>query len=124
MNNPETIGEHLRKRQRELGLNQVEIAKVLKVKEESITNWMHGHTFPQIQYYPRIIEFLGYNPFAVDTESIGGQIKKYRTENGLSHKRLAIMTGFDPATLASWEENLTVPYLKDKLKLVLLDIVK
>ncbi len=122
--NPQTIGEHIKKRRQELQLSQKDVAKILKVSEDCITFWENGRSKPQIQFYPKIIEFLVYFPFEVDYKSIGGQIKKYRIENGLSHRKLSKITGFDPATLARWEENLSAPSVVNKLKLVIHDIVK
>jgi DNA-binding transcriptional regulator YiaG len=71
-----------------------------------------------------MIEFLGYNPFHFDDKSIGGQIKMYRVKNGLSHRKLSKITGFDPATLASWEQNMSAPNLNARMKLVIFDVMK
>jgi len=122
--NPQTIGEHLRKRRLELKILQKEVAAILGVSEDTITYWENERNKPQIQFYPQIIQFLGYYPFDVDTKSIGGQIYKYRADYGLSHKNLARVTGFDPGTLSSWEQNVTVPSVRDRMKLVVMDIVK
>lgn len=40
--NPKTIGEHIRKRRMDLGLEQKEVAKIIGVPESSIWNWEHG----------------------------------------------------------------------------------
>lgn len=107
--NPQSIGEHLKNRRLQLKLLQSDVAKILDVCEDSITGWENGRSVPQIQYYPKLIEFLGYNPLPIETETLGGWIKKYRVENGLSYKQLSKKIGFDSATLASWEDNKTYP---------------
>lgn len=118
------IGEHIKKRRIQLHLFQRDVAKILDVSEDTITYWENGRATPQIQHYPKVIEFLGYNPFALDKESIGGQIYRYRTEQGISHKALSRVTGFNTRKLASWEKNLSAPNLEDRIKLVILDVLK
>jgi len=107
--NPRHIGEHIRKRRFELKLLQSELAQMLGVCEDTITGWENGRSVPQIQFYPRLIQFLGYNPWAAETETLGGRIKLYRMEHGLSHKNLGKKLGVDASTVAAWEENEHVP---------------
>ena len=40
--NPNTIGEHLRKKRIDLCLMQKEVAKIIGVTESTIWNWEHG----------------------------------------------------------------------------------
>src|SRR5580700_654085 len=101
--NPRVIGEHLKKRRLQLRLLQADVAKIFDVCEDSITGWENERSVPQIQYYPKLIEFLGYNPFPIDTETLGGRIKKYRIEQGLSHKKLGEKIGVDASTVSAWE---------------------
>lgn len=61
-------------------------ALAIFVSEDTITYWETGRRRPLIYHYPKIIEFLGYNPFPFETETIGRRIKKYRIENGLSQE--------------------------------------
>ena len=96
----------------QLKLFQSDVAKIFDVCEDSITGWENGRSVPQIQYYPKLIEFLGYNPFPVETETLGGRIKKYRIEHGLSHKKLGEKIGVDASTIGAWEENEHVPNIK------------
>lgn len=117
LDNPQVIGEHLKKRRLQLRLLQTDVAKIFDVCEDSITGWENGRSRPQIQYYPKIIQFLGYNPFPVNTETIGGRIRKYRIEHGLSHKKLGACIGVDASTIHSWEENKTTPGKKNLIHL-------
>lgn len=107
--NPQLIGEHLKKRRLQLRLLQADVANMFAVCEDSITGWENGRSEPQIQYYPKIIQFLGYNPFPVNTETLGGRIHKYRIEHGLSHKKFGKLIGIDASTIRSWEDNHTTP---------------
>jgi len=101
--NPQTIGQHLRNRRIALGLKQIEVSKILGVTEDSITYWENEGSKPQIQFYPKIVGFLGYNPYQVEEITVGGKIRNYRVKNGLNFRRLSELTGFDPQTLALWE---------------------
>ena len=107
--NPQTIGEHIRKRRQELRLFQSDVAKILDVSEDTITYWENGRSSPQISYYPRIIQFLGNNPFSTLKDTLGGRIKNYRVENGISQKQLAKIIGVDEGTLRSWETEIHIP---------------
>ena len=109
IDNPQVIGEHIRKRRLELGLFQADLVKIFNVCEDSITGWETGRSIPQIQYYPKITKFLGYNPFACETQTLGGRIQKFRFERGLSHKKLGKIMGVDASTISGWESNEHVP---------------
>ena len=106
---PTTIAEHIKKRRLQLRLLQSDVSKILDVCEDTITGWENGRTFPQIQHYPKLIEFFGYNPVPTDTETLGGRIRAYRMANGISQERLAEMVGVDETTILSWEKNLHKP---------------
>lgn len=101
---PSTLGEHIRKKRMEQRLLQTDVARLLNVTPDCITYWENNRSEPQVQYFPRIIEFLGYFPFELDTSKFEGRIKAYRYINGLSQKRFAKMMNVDPATVTRWEE--------------------
>jgi DNA-binding XRE family transcriptional regulator len=58
---------------------------------------------PSLAQIPKIIEFLGQDPFEKTTENLGEKILEYRRVHGLTQKRLAEQLGVDPTTLAGWE---------------------
>ncbi len=122
--NPHTVSEHLYNRQMELGISQNEMARRIGVKPENIIYWAKSKTTPMIKFIPKIIAFLGYNPFPVDDKSIGGQIKRYRMEKGLNFRKLAKVTGNDPGTLARWEQNITAPSTWETMRLVVLRVIQ
>ncbi|HVX52568.1 MAG TPA: helix-turn-helix transcriptional regulator [Chitinophagaceae bacterium] len=109
---PKTIGEHIRKVRMDKGLLQAEVAAVLGVTEQCVTNWENGNGEPQIRYMPQIISFLGYYPLLSDLEIFGNKIKFYRQEKGLSHKRFAKLIGVDAGTISSWENGKNRPLRK------------
>ena len=97
-----TIGDHIRKRRLDLGLQQKQVASLICVDKTTIKNWERGHRTPAIRHMPGIIEFLGYVPFAIG-ESVPEQLIGYRKIHGLSRKRLARILGVDEGTLWRWE---------------------
>ncbi len=115
--NPKTIAEHLRNKRLKIGITQAKVAKMLNVSEDTITYWENSRVEPQIHMYPRIVEFLGYNPFPVDESTLSGRIRKFRIENGVTQEKLAEMIGVNESTIFSWEGNKHTPFSK-KLKLL------
>ncbi|MHB9010697.1 MAG: helix-turn-helix domain-containing protein [Ignavibacteriaceae bacterium] len=105
-----TIGDHIRKRRVELKLFQKDVSKILGVKKESIYNWENNYASPKIHLLSKIIKFLGYIPFQLKLETVGGKIIAYRILNGLNQKKLAKQLGIDPTTLARWEKNKGKPH--------------
>jgi transcriptional regulator with XRE-family HTH domain len=97
-----TIGDHIRKRRLDLGLQQTQVALLICVDKTTVMNWERGHRTPAIRHIPAIIRFLGYVPFSVG-DSLPDRLKAYRRIRGLSRKSLARMLGVDEGTLWRWE---------------------
>jgi transcriptional regulator with XRE-family HTH domain len=95
-----TTGDHIRRRRLELGLLQRNVAKALGVSISTVTNWEKHRTEPQLYLIPRIIEFLGYDPFSSYSKSVGQKLLQYRKSNGISQKELSGRMGIDPKTLS------------------------
>ena len=112
-----TIADHLRKRRFDLKLSQPQVAKMIGVSTDTITYWENGRFVPKVMFTPQIIGFLGYNPFQIDTDTLGGKVKHYRYQKGLSQKRFAKLIGVDPSTIKSWEENEFEPEPENSKKL-------
>lgn len=91
-------------------LLQKDVAKIFGVTEGCITNWEKNRSIPQIQYFPRIIQFLGYLPFDFDLATLPGKLKAYRNIKGMSQKRLGKILDVDGATVCSWEQGEFQPY--------------
>lgn len=94
---PVSIGNHIRKKRMDLKLIQKDVAKILGVTEDSITNWENNSSEPQVNYFPQIIDFLGYFPFDFDPSTLAGKLKEYRYRNGLSQKQLGKVIEVDGA---------------------------
>jgi len=104
-----TLGDHIRKRRLDLGLLQQEVAEQIDVAEATIVNWELNHTSPEIRYISRIIAFLGRDPCARPSDTLGQRLIAYRQKMGLSQKKLARQLGIDPATLGRWERGNGLP---------------
>lgn len=104
----------------DLGLFQRDIAQLWNVTEETITNWENSYSEPQIVYYPRIAEFLGYEWWRFDTSALSERIQDYRYRNGLSAKRLGQSLGVNMTTIRSWELEDSVPRKQQRENLNLL----
>lgn len=85
---------------------QKEVGKLIGVSEDCITYWENGRSEPQIQFMPKIIEFLGYMPIEIDTSTIGGKIKANRMRHGLSYKKMGELLNVDASTIGAWEKGL------------------
>ncbi len=115
--NPITLGDHIRRQRIDRKLLQEDVAKAIGVSTDCITNWENNRNTPQIQFLPKIIEFLGYNPNHGDTSTFGEKVKRYRECNGLSHKKLGKLLGVDGSTIGSWENGESKP--RPKIKTIL-----
>jgi len=57
------IGSELSRKRLQLGISQTKLAKKLDVRVETIQNWEHSRSIPDIRYLPQLMSFLGYDPF-------------------------------------------------------------
>ena len=96
------LGDHIRTRRLDLGLQQKEAATQLGTTTESVNNWEIGRTRPEIRCYPAIITWLGYNPLPEPT-SRGEAVRRARMTRGLSCKALAKLAGVDEASVGQFE---------------------
>lgn len=98
-----TIGDHLKKRRLDLGLLQREVAQRIGVDETTIYLCERDRVKPSLAQIPKIIDFLGRDPFKKETESLGERIREYRRVHGLSQRKLAEQLGVNQTKLAGWE---------------------
>ncbi|GAB3909893.1 hypothetical protein GCM10028826_17530 [Mucilaginibacter boryungensis] len=101
--NPQTLGEHIKKKRIENDELQKDVALVIGVSEDTITYWENDRTQPQVCYYPNIIAYLGNYPFVHDVDTIAGKIIKMRYCNGWTREYLAEMVGVNTSTITRWE---------------------
>ncbi|MBI3681122.1 MAG: recombinase family protein [Acidobacteria bacterium] len=99
---PQTVGDHIRRKRLGLKMLQREVAEQINVDKTSVFNWEANTSNPEIQYMPAIIRLLEYNPLPV-ANGLAEQLVRRRTSLGLSQKEAARRLGVDPSTLAKWE---------------------
>ncbi len=110
---PRTIGEHIRKVRMDRKLFQKDVAKIIGVSEDCITNWENNRSTPQIRYLPIINDFLGYIPQTNQEQKDWGSILlQYRREQGMTQKELAKLIGIDDRTLGKIEKGNGRPFKK------------
>lgn len=97
-----TLGDHLRKRRLDLDLLQHEVAEQLGVDDDSVCHWATSYSIPKPYLIPRVIEFLGYAPWAAPA-TFGEWLVMARRANGLSRKRFAKRLGVDDSTVFRWK---------------------
>jgi len=85
---PKTLGEHLRKRRWEGKWLQKEVALRLGVNQWTLIGWESDRTVPSVRMVPKIIAFLGYDPFS-KAVTLGERIVAKRRSLGIARKRLA-----------------------------------
>ena len=107
--NINTIGDHIRKKQIDLGLYQKEVAEIIGISEATIYNWENNITTnPPVSVYPKIYMFLGYvpyNPIMPFHEKLG-LIQKAL---GFTQREFASRIGFDPSTVLRWKRGMIKP---------------
>lgn len=108
-----SIGERFKARRLQLKLRQIDAAMLVGVTEDAIRFWETGLSTPRIEHIPKVIAFLGYNPYPNETETLGGRIKLYRLLHGLSHKKMGKLLAVDGATVSTWETNKYQPSQKN-----------
>ncbi len=84
-------------------LTKRQLSLRLHVDDTTIYLWEKNKVRPSLVQIPKIIEFLGCDPFEKEAENLGDKIREYRRVHGLSQKKLAERLRIDPSTLARCE---------------------
>lgn len=113
---PETFGEHLRKRRLILDLTQKEVGKALGMSPFTILNLERDRTEPPITAYPVLIRWLGYDPFPV-ARTLQERMRAARRANGWTIVEAAGRLGVDPATWGEWERSGRVAWKRYRTRL-------
>ena len=77
--NPQTLGEHLKKRRRELGLLQREAAERMGIWTETYAYWENGHSEPVASQFRPVVAFLGFDLWRDKQDESGATIKMRRS---------------------------------------------
>jgi transcriptional regulator with XRE-family HTH domain len=93
----------------DLGLRQSDIARTLGVWTSTLNSWENNRHSPHVRHVPRIVTFLGYDPFPVPPEAFSARLKAARIAAGLTRRQLAAWLGVHPGTVAEWERGEKCP---------------
>ena len=96
------LGDHIRKRRIDLGLQLKEAANLLGAHPTSVANWEKGKRAPAVVQWPKILEFLEYDPRPKE-ESVGERLKRHREGHGWSQPEAAARLGVSSSVLWRWE---------------------
>jgi transcriptional regulator with XRE-family HTH domain len=106
---PQTLGEHILKRRRALGVDQRRAAARLGVTIATVSNWEGGRAFPAIDSIPAVLEFLGYDPFP-EPNTVAERLLAKRRAHGWSIREAAALLAVDPGTWGDWEHGAPILY--------------
>ena len=98
---PTTLGEHLKRRRKLLGLLQREAAARIGCDQFTYINWETDKARPIAPRFKKVIEFLGYDPLP-EPESLAERILAKRRAAGLTFKEVAQRLGIDSGTLSRY----------------------
>jgi len=62
--NPKTIGERIRKRRMDVGMQQKDLAELMGRTRTAVWKWEHNQSIPNGACRSAVIAFLGYDPYA------------------------------------------------------------
>jgi transcriptional regulator with XRE-family HTH domain len=115
-----TWGDWIKCRRLDLKLTKRQLSRRFNVDDVTIYLWEKNRVRLSLVQIPKIIEFLGNDPFEKETESLGARIRGYRRAHGLSQKKLGEQLGVDQTTVAAWERGEYRPTQKLSDKVILL----
>ena len=98
-----TLGDYIKTRRLDLKLTKRQLSLRFNVDNVTIYLWEKNRVEPSLAQIPKIIKFLGRDPFEKEKDNLGDKIREYRRVHGLSQKKLAGLLGIDQTTLAGWE---------------------
>ena len=99
------LGPLIARRRAELGQTLKEAAQELGICHQTLYKWEHGIRAPHIRLYPRIVAYLGYDPWDGASLSFGNRLRLARLRLGLSRERLAELLGISIDAYGRWEDD-------------------
>jgi len=90
-------------------MSQEAVALFMGINHKLLANWELRGAFPQFKYFPKIIEFLGYNPVPIDPGTISGKIMVCCMYMGLTRIQISHHLGIEVQELCNWEAGIKEP---------------
>lgn len=86
----ETLGDEIKAKRLDLGLQQQDVAQMLDVSTERVLGWEKNEHQPLIRKFKVIIEFLGFDPTAgTERTTLGACLIQARRVRGLTQRQAA-----------------------------------
>ncbi len=104
----ETIGDHIRARRLDLGLDFEEAADQIGCSTSSLTNWEVRGCGVSIRKMPAVLAFLGYDPHPPPS-TLSELLRAFRRQRGITAMELAQVIGVNETTITGWETGATQP---------------
>ncbi len=101
----------------DLGLRQSDVARTIGVWTSTVNYWENKHFNPEVQYVPKLVAFLGYDPFEPPPASFPLQLRTARISAGFTRRQLAARLRVHPGTVAEWERGEARPVRTSQRKL-------
>jgi DNA-binding XRE family transcriptional regulator len=93
LENPQTIGEHLKRERQLRKLFQRDVAKELGINQWTLIGWEKGtKQISQPCFFPRVIAWLGYDPFPIP-KTEGEELRQARLRRGQTAQEAADSVG-------------------------------
>ena len=106
-----TVGDHIRKVRIHANLYHTDVANAVGCGVCSVNNWEMNHSEPELRFIPKIIEFLGYNPKPMPSDTLG-RLAWYKWSRGLNYIELGNQMGIHPEQLTDWISGRHKPFRK------------
>jgi transcriptional regulator with XRE-family HTH domain len=116
LENPQTIGEHLKRERQLRKLFQRDVAKELGINQWTLIGWEKGtKQISQPCFFPRVIAWLGYDPFPIP-KTEGEEVRQARLRRGQTAQEAADSVGVDQGTWLRFENDEGVlPQTRERL---------
>ena len=96
------LGDHILTKSLRLGVRHGEVARQLGVDRHVLWGWVSNRKEVHLKFIPRVLAWLGYDPFP-EPESFGGRLRKCRMTAGLSQEALGKLLGIRAGTIGEFE---------------------
>ncbi len=106
--NPDALGEHLKRRRIQLGQRQRDAAEAIQCGSWTWIGWEKHGVEPAVRFIPHIIDWLGYDPFP-EGKIFAEQLTWRRKKAGLTRAAFAELLGLNYSTVEQWEHGVCRP---------------
>jgi transcriptional regulator with XRE-family HTH domain len=97
-------------------LTQVQAARQLGISVTAYNFWESGRIAPGITKWPKIIQFIGFDPTPEPT-TFSDALRALRRARGFEQRTLAARLGVDTKSVVNWELGRTRPFRATRKKL-------